>query len=124
MNITPRTLALSATVIWLVASVLAVIAAGPVFAAGVALAGALMLVNFALWVRIGRRLVEYALARGTQWPALLLYAFKIMVLVSTLGGLMWFYDPLAVIVGSSIIVAAVLPLGAVAFHTPLQIGEG
>lgn len=114
MTLTTTTLAASATAVVVVGSFASLLLAGVDFAAGVAVSGALMLVNLALWkVAVGRMIAGALGQGGTVWTVLII-GFKYAFLMVGLFALVRIYDGGAVLLGCSAVVVAVLGLAVIA----------
>jgi hypothetical protein len=96
---------------------------GSAFGGGVAAAGALVLVNFLLWVRVGRGL--FAAALGGQAPvgSALLYSGKLLLLVGGLWALIHLFPPAAVLLGASVLVVAFFGYATASTFAALGVGE-
>ena len=123
MIVTPRTLSLLSVVLMGALVAVGVVVGGPAMGGGVAASAGLMIVNLLGWVVLGRRIVR-ATAAGTSatLPALL-HAAKFGLVVGALWFLCRVYPASAVLLGSSVVVGAVLLLAALGLGRGLQLGE-
>ncbi|MBO85145.1 MAG: hypothetical protein CL927_07280 [Deltaproteobacteria bacterium] len=96
--------------------------AGAEMGGGVAASGGLILVNFALWQRVGHAFFAAALQGTSSILAVALWSLKLVLLFGGLLFLLATFSPLAVAVGSSVIVASILlqALGSTASELRLE----
>jgi len=124
MNVSPRTLTLSAAIVLVAASVVGALLVDTDFGGGIAATGALMLVNLLLWTATVRGLFAASLeGRAPVLPAVL-YSLKLLVLAAGLSLLCSVFPPTAVVIGASVVVFGILGHAAVGMGTELQVGEG
>lgn len=124
MNVSPRTLTLSAALVLVAASVAGALVVDTDFGGGIAATGALMLVNLLLWTATVKGLFAASLAgRAPVIPAVL-YSLKLLVLAAGLGLLCSLFPPTSVVIGASVVVFGILGHAAVGMGTELQVGEG
>lgn len=124
MNVSPRTLTLSAALVLVAASVAGALVVDTDFGGGIAATGALMLVNLLLWTATVKGLFAASLAgRAPVIPAVL-YSLKLLVLAAGLGLLCSLFPPTSVVIGASVVVFGILGHAAVSMGTELQVGEG
>ena len=124
MTLTTRTLMRSAAAIAATGALVAGLLGGLDFAAGFVGAAALVLVNLALWKGVVRRLIDAALGRPGAWVAVLLVAAKYASLVGGMYLLVRAFPAAAVLLGSSVVVAAVLGFAILGLVSDLQVREG
>ena len=125
MTVSPQTISLSAAALLLVGTPLALWLGGAAFGAGFAASGGLMLVNLALWVCVVKKAIESVLSGNGGGLALVLYFTKFLALIGLLVFLLTRFPPLSVVLGSSVVVAAVMAVAAVGLGTGgLQVSEG
>jgi hypothetical protein len=122
MTITLRSTGISAAALLLVATLGAVWVGGTDSGGGVAASGALILVNFALWERVGHAALAAALQGGSLIFAAVLWGAKFALLLGGMLFLLATFSPGSVIVGSSVIVASILlqALGSTASELRLE----
>jgi hypothetical protein len=122
MKITLRRTGTSAAALLVAATGLACWVGGAEMGGGVAASGGLILVNFALWQRVGHAMFAAALQGGTSFFAAVLWSLKLVLLLGGLLFLLATFPPLAVAVGSSVLVASILlqALGSVATELRLE----
>lgn len=114
MKITLRSTGISAAALLVVATGVAFAVGGAEAGGGVAASGGLILVNFALWQRVGHALFAAALQGTSSISAVVLWSLKLALLLGGLLFLLVTFPPLTVAVGSSVIVASIL-LQAIGF---------
>ncbi len=95
------------------------------FAAGVAMTGGVMMGNFLAWTWIIRRVMQGTLSEdtGTVVQAAIVLGLKFLLIAGTTLGLVIFFPPVSVLVGSSVVVAAIMAHAAAGTLTELQVGE-
>ena len=122
MKITLRRTGISAAALLAAATGIAYWVGGAEAGGGVAASGGLILVNFALWQRVGHAMIAAALQGDTSLFAAVLWSLKLALLLGGLLFLLAMFPPLAVAVGSSVIVASILlqALGSVATELRLE----
>ena len=103
-----RTTLISATVLLFAATAGGVLVGGSELGGGVAAAGGLVLVNFLLWVGVGRAMFASALAGTSPVKAALLWGGKLALLFGGLLFLLTTFEPASVAVGASFVVAALM----------------
>ena len=108
MKITLRRTGISAAALLAVSTGVAYAVGGAEMGGGVAASGGLILVNFALWQRVGHALFAAALRGTSSILAVVLWSFKLALLLGGLLFLLATVPPPAVAVGSSVIVASIL----------------
>jgi len=125
MNVNPRTIS-SVSIVLLGLMVCAAWWRVDVnFAAGVAMTGGVMMGNFLAWTWIVRRVMQGTLSEdtGTVVQAAILLGLKFLLIAGTTLGLVIFFPPVSVLVGSSVVVAAIMAHAAAGTLTELQVGE-
>ena len=122
MTITLRRTGIGAAALLAVCTVVAYGLAGAEAGGGVAAAGGLILVNFALWQHVGHALFAAALHGRSSLFAVGLWGFKLSLLLGGLLFLLATFPPLAVAVGSSVLVASILlqALGSITTELRLE----
>jgi len=122
MTITLRSTTISAAALLAVATVGAAWLDGTELAGGVAASGGLILVNFALWQRVGHALFAAALQGQSPVLAVALWGVKLVLLLGGILFLLATFPPTAVTVGASVIVASILlqALGSTASELRLE----
>jgi len=103
-----RTTLISATLLLFAACLVAFIVGGSELGGGVAAAGGLVLVNFVLWVWLGRALFTAALAGQSPIKAAAMWGGKFALLIGGLLFLLTTFPPAAVAVGVSVVVVALM----------------
>ncbi len=124
MTLTPQTLSLGAGALLVLATPLAFWSMGPEFAAGVAAAGGVTLLNLGLWVLVVQKAILGTLEGSGAGGAALLYLLKFAGLVGLLYLLVARFPALSVLVGCSVVVGSVMAAAAVGLRSDLQVGEG
>lgn len=122
MKITLRSTGISAAVLLLVATVGAVWVGGSEAGGGVAATGGLILVNFALWQRVGHALFAAALSGRSPVLAVVLWGLKLALLLGGMLFLLATFSPWSVALGASVLVASILlqALGSTASELRLE----
>lgn len=122
MTITLRNTGISAAALLLLATVGAFWIGGSEAGGGVAASGGLILVNFALWHRVGHAFFAAALQGHSPFFAVALWGCKLALLLGGLLFLLATYSPAAVTVGASVLVASILlqALGSTAAELRLE----
>ena len=122
MKITLRRTGLSAAALLAASTGIAYWVGGAEAGGGVAASGGLILVNFALWQRVGHAMFAAALKGDTSFFAAALWGLKLALLLGGLLFLLATFSPLTVAVGSSVIVASILlqALGSAATELRLE----
>ena len=124
MNVSPRTLTLSAAFVLVAAATVGTIVIDSEFGGGIAATGALMMVNLLLWTATVKGLFAATLrGRSPVLPAVL-YSLKLPLLAAGLVLLCSVFPPSSVMIGSSVVVFGILGHAAVGMSTELQVGEG
>lgn len=103
-----RTTLISATLLLFAACIGAVLVGGTDLGGGVASAGGLVLVNFVLWVWVGRALFASALSGQSPVKAAAIWGGKFALLIGGLLFLLTTFPPASVAVGASVVVAALM----------------
>jgi hypothetical protein len=124
MTLTPQTISLGAGALLLVAAPLAFWAAGPEFAAGLAAAGGLTLINLWLWVAVVQQAIVSTVQGVGAGGAVLLYLLKFVGFIGLVALMVSRFPPLAVLLGCSVVVTSVMAAAAVGLRSDLQVGEG
>ncbi len=122
MTISIRTISVSTAGFWLAATAASWAVAGPLFAAGVALTGGLMVFNLQLWVWVCRRLIAATVAGEGAGLSGAAIALKLLIVLTALFGLLAIFPPASVLIGSSVAVAGIVSQAALALHP--RFGEG
>ncbi len=124
MNVSLRTLTISAALVLLVGSALGALIVDVDYGGGIAATGALMMVNLLLWTATVKGLFAASLSgRAPVLPAAL-YSLKLLVLAAGLAFLCSVFPVTSVVIGASVVVFGILGHAAVGMGTELQVGEG
>lgn len=124
MNVSLRTLTISAALVLLVGSALGALIVDVNYGGGIAATGALMMVNLLLWTATVKGLFDASLSgRAPVLPAAL-YSLKLLVLAAGLAFLCSVFPVTSVVIGASVVVFGILGHAAVGMGTELQVGEG
>lgn len=124
MNVSPRTLTLSAAAMLVAATLVGAVAVDTDFGGGIAATGALMLVNLLLWTATVRGLFAASLSGRPPLLAGLLYTIKLLILGLGLALFCAYFPPASVLIGTSVVVTGVLVHAVIGMGTQLQVGEG
>lgn len=124
MMVSPRQIASSALLVMVVGAPVVGLGLGWDAAVGFAVTGLAMLANLALWVVVVRAAVRSTLrGAGAGW-APLFWILKVLALVATMFVLVSQFPALPVLLGSSVVVAALMGTAVVGLGAELQVEEG
>ena len=124
MTLTPQTISFGAGALLVAATPLALWAAGPEFAAGLAAAGGLTLINLWLLVAVVQQAIVATVHGVGAGGAVLLYLLKFVGMVGLVALMVSRFSPLAVLLGCSVVVTSVMAAASVGLHSDLVVGEG
>jgi hypothetical protein len=108
MNLTPNNFFQASAVLLPCTSLAALVLDGPIFASGILASGAVLLVNLYFWVWFVRRLMDAMVEGGSATGLGLFIGLKLLVLSTSMLVLMHLFSPSVVIVGNSVVAAAIL----------------
>ena len=105
---TPRKFFHFGAALFPIAVAVAYYAAGSNFALGVMISGALLMLNLFLWIIVVNRLVN-GVANGGNYGGLQAFiVLKLLTLATTIAILTFFFSPLAIIIGNSVMTLCVI----------------
>lgn len=123
MTVTPKTLALGSLALLVPTTALGLAVGGERWAVGVLLTGLVMVANLLLWARGVRSMIDATVADRVAFGSAGFIVVKMVGLLLAVGGLLTLYPAGAVLLGSSVVVAAILFTGVAAGFLPPAHGE-
>lgn len=124
MIVSLRSLSRSAALVLVLMSAVGAGIGGIDFAAGVAVSGAVVVVNLGIWGFVVRGLLRAVVSGQSAVLPALTHVIKFGLLCLSFWWLGSHFPLEAVVMGSSVVVAAIMLHAIVGIRTELQVGEG